>query len=72
MLLIEHLFVSRFNELGKFGTCVGTDKYGNKYFENKYYFYGRDRWVEYAPHYHMDFDASQIPPEWFGWMHHKV
>ena len=24
----------------KFGTLVGEDKYGNKYFENNYYFYG--------------------------------
>lgn len=25
----------------KWGTCVGVDKYGNKYFENNYYFYGK-------------------------------
>lgn len=56
----------------KIGTLVGTDKYGNKYFENNYYFYGRNRWVEYAPHVHMDYDGSQIPAEWFGWMHYKV
>lgn len=54
------------------GTLVGTDKYGNKYFENNYYFYGRNRWVEYAPHVHMNYDGSQIPAEWFGWMHYKV
>lgn len=51
---------------------VGTDKYGNKYLENDYYFYGRNRWVEYAPHFNMDYDASQIPAEWYGWMHYKV
>lgn len=56
----------------KIGTLVGTDKYGNKYFENNYYFYGRNRWVEYAPHVHMAYDASQIPAEWYGWMHYKV
>lgn len=61
----------RFDDL-KIGTLVGTDKYGNKYYENNYYFYGRNRWVEYAPHVHMQYDASQIPPEWFGWMHYKV
>lgn len=33
------------------GTLVGTDKYGNKYYENPHYFYGRNRWVEYAPYY---------------------
>lgn len=56
----------------KIGTLVGTDKYGNKYFESDYYFYGRNRWVEYAEHIHMDYDASQIPAEWYGWMHYKV
>lgn len=33
------------------GTLVGTDKYGNQYYENKIYFYGRNRWIEYAPKY---------------------
>lgn len=33
------------------GTLVGTDKYGNKYYENPKYFYGRNRWVEYADYY---------------------
>lgn len=27
------------------GECVGEDDYGNKYYENKSYFYGRNRWV---------------------------
>lgn len=35
----------------KIGTLVGTDKYGNKYYENNRYFYGRNRWVEYSPKY---------------------
>lgn len=65
------VFIFRFDDL-KIGTHVGTDKYGNKYFENNYYFYGRNRWVEYAPHVHMAYDGSQIPAEWFGWMHYKV
>lgn len=77
--LIRMLFVDakinysacRFDTL-KMGTHVGTDKYGNKYFHNDYYFYGRSRWVEYAPHFHMNYDGSQIPVEWFGWMHYKV
>lgn len=63
--------IYRFDDL-KIGRLVGTDKYGNKYFENNYYFYGRNRWVEYAPHVHMAYDGSQIPAEWFGWMHYKV
>jgi len=51
---------------------VGIDKYGNKYFENPYYFYGRNRWIEFAPHVNMDYDGSMIPAEWYGWMHYKV
>lgn len=54
------------------GCCVGEDKYGNKYFENNSYFVGRNRWVEYAPYYALEYDGSQIPAEWFGWMHHKT
>ncbi|XP_054289660.1 probable NADH dehydrogenase [ubiquinone] 1 alpha subcomplex subunit 12 [Macrosteles quadrilineatus] len=56
----------------KTGTLVGVDKYGNRYFENNYYFYGRNRWVEYADHYWMDYDGSQVPAEWFGWLHYKT
>lgn len=61
----------RFDDI-KAGKLVGEDKYGNKYFENPYYFYGRNRWVEYAPHVNMDYDGSQICAEWYGWMHYKV
>ena len=61
----------RFDDL-KSGRLVGEDKYGNKYFEDGYYFYGRNRWVEYADHFNMDYDGSQISPEWYGWMHYKV
>lgn len=61
----------RFDDL-KDGNLIGVDKYGNKYFENPRFFYGRNRWVEYAPHFNMEYDASQIPAEWYGWMHYKV
>ncbi|XP_050314220.1 probable NADH dehydrogenase [ubiquinone] 1 alpha subcomplex subunit 12 [Anthonomus grandis grandis] len=54
------------------GTLVGTDKYGNKYYENKAYFYGRNRWVEYAEHVGINYDASQVPAEWYGWLHYKT
>ncbi|CAD7085073.1 unnamed protein product [Hermetia illucens] len=61
----------RFDDL-KMGCFVGCDKYGNRYYENSYYFYGRNRWVEYADHVGMNYDGSQIPAEWFGWMHYKT
>ena len=56
----------------KDGTLVGTDKYGNKYFNNPRYFYGRDRWVIYNEKVGVEYDGSMIPAEWFGWMHHKT
>lgn len=56
----------------KDGKLVGKDKYGNKYFCNPRYFYGRNRWVEYAEHQRLDYDGSQIPAEWFGWLHYKT
>lgn len=63
--------LTRMDEV-KDGKLIGEDKYGNKYYENPYYFYGRNRWVEYAPHVHLEYDGSQIPAEWYGWMHYKV
>lgn len=56
----------------KEGKLVGEDKYGNRYFSNPRYFYGTNRWVEYAEHQRLDYDGSQIPAEWFGWMHYKT
>lgn len=31
-------------------------------------FAGRHRWVEYASK--NRYNASQVPPEWHGWLHH--
>ncbi|XP_014236496.1 probable NADH dehydrogenase [ubiquinone] 1 alpha subcomplex subunit 12 [Trichogramma pretiosum] len=61
----------RVDEL-KFGDLIGEDKYGNKYYENNMYFYGRNRWVIYSPRVHMNYDASQVPAEWYGWLHYKT
>ncbi|KAL7675401.1 hypothetical protein ACOME3_001662 [Neoechinorhynchus agilis] len=58
------------NDMLKAGSLVGKDEYGNRYYENKSFFLGRDRWVEYADRVGLDYDASQIPPEWHGWIHH--
>lgn len=49
---------------------VGTDSLGNKYYRakpRKGYRYER-RWVRYkgAP------EASNVPPEWHGWLHHQT
>ncbi|KAK2161256.1 hypothetical protein LSH36_119g00028 [Paralvinella palmiformis] len=56
----------------KDGTLVGQDKYGHKYYENKRYFIARSRWVDYADDVGMDYDGSQVPPEWHRWLHYMT
>lgn len=53
------------------GTLIGTDRNGNRYFENRsdinqpgY----RDRWIEYSQGFTRN--VSQIDPEWHPWLHH--
>lgn len=55
-------------QIGRKGVKVGEDEYGNTYFEEKGDGYdGRKRrWVKYTGYA----DASRVPPEWHGWMHH--
>ena len=52
----------------KFGELKGTDRFGNKYYEDLDQPYGQHRWVEYADIHNPD--AAMIQPEWHGWMHH--
>ena len=61
----------RIDEL-KFGCFVGKDKSGNCYYENDYYFFGRNRWVIYSNKYGYEYDASHIRPNWFRWMHYMT
>ena len=44
-----------------FGKLVGTDSFGNKYYESK----NGKRWIIYSD----EIDASNIPVEWYSWMH---
>ena len=44
-----------------FGKLVGSDEFGNKYYESK----NGKRWVVYFD----NVDASKIPVEWYSWMH---
>mmetsp|Transcript_11103 Transcript_11103/g.17127 ORF Transcript_11103/g.17127 Transcript_11103/m.17127 type:complete len:249 (+) Transcript_11103:90-836(+) len=51
----------------KFGTYMGCDSAGNRYYENRVdYPFGQHRWVE--PGDVNNFDSASIPPEWHGWM----
>lgn len=45
------------------GTRVGQDSAGNVYYSSGG---GRRRWVIYA----NEAEASTVPPEWHGWLHH--
>ena len=51
------------------GEKVGTDAQGNTYFRSKKKTgHGRERrWVIY----NGANDASRVPPEWHGWLHHS-
>ncbi|KAF4991711.1 hypothetical protein FDECE_13942 [Fusarium decemcellulare] len=53
----------------KYGRLIGTDRAGNKFFENNEELPLRTRWVEYAKH---DYDAAQIEPGWHLWISYGV
>lgn len=52
------------------GEKVGTDAYGNTYFQERRFTSGkrRRRWVVYGgtP------EASKVPPEWHSWLHYTT
>ena len=52
------------------GELVGTDAEGNRYFQDKRVVPGmrRKRWVMY----NGVAEASRVPPEWHGWLHHTL
>ena len=47
-----------------FGTFVGKDEFGNKYYKNK----KNERWVIYAD----KIEPTQITSKWYLWMHHTI
>lgn len=53
------------------GRKVGTDRHGNLYFESRKVVPGFNhtrRWVVYAGKP----EATNVPPEWHGWLHHAT
>ncbi|TGZ83171.1 NADH:ubiquinone oxidoreductase 13.4kD subunit [Ascodesmis nigricans] len=66
-------FKSYFNQMlgigdTKAGTLIGTDRFGNKYFENNAEELPlRTKWVEYREY---DYDASHVEPGWHAWLHY--
>ena len=47
-----------------FGTYVGKDEYGKKYFKSK----NNERWVIYS----NKIEATKITSDWYLWMHHTI
>lgn len=45
------------------GRSVGSDAYGNRYYQTRD---GKRRWVIYSG----TVEASRVPPDWHGWLHH--
>jgi NADH:ubiquinone oxidoreductase subunit len=46
-----------------YGEYVGADSFANRYYQNKA---GKRRWVIYSG----TVEASRVPPDWHGWLHH--
>lgn len=53
-----------------YGTCVGQDVFGNRYYQEKREPKGRrrKRWVIF----NGLVEASKVPPLWHGWLHHTL
>lgn len=51
------------------GRLVGCDKYGHKYYEEKFLFSKPNRAPRRWVIYHGEPDASKVPAEWHGWLH---
>ncbi len=47
------------------GVPVGEDEFGNRYYRERK---GAKRWVIYRDLA----EASKVPPDWHGWLHHTV
>ena len=47
-----------------YGTYVGKDEFGNKYYQSK----KDERWVIYS----QNIEATKITSDWYLWMHHTV
>jgi len=51
-----------------YGTLVGVDKFGNKYYEEDEAVAMKHRRVVYGQY--ETWNASDVPAEWHGWLHH--
>jgi NADH:ubiquinone oxidoreductase subunit len=62
--------IGAFFDIGRRGVFVGEDEQGNRYYEERRpSLEGRKRrWVIYKGLA----EASRVPPDWHGWMHHTL
>jgi NADH:ubiquinone oxidoreductase subunit len=72
VLTINHVLKNFYIRLltWRHGSLVGTDALGNRYFRSSAKGqWGREpRWVIYAG----EDEASLVPAEWHGWLHHRT
>lgn len=71
MAFIDHILLAMTKMHIRFftflsGKFVGQDEYGNRYFKSKSS--ANRRWVLYK----NTQEATKIPPEWDGWLHHMI
>mmetsp|Transcript_25352 Transcript_25352/g.79095 ORF Transcript_25352/g.79095 Transcript_25352/m.79095 type:complete len:203 (-) Transcript_25352:188-796(-) len=52
------------------GEKIGTDAFGNTYWEDRLEKHGQHRWVQFKNTW--DFDAAMVPPSWHGWLCHMT
>jgi len=63
--------IGTFFTIAKRGEPVGTDLFGNRYYQSRdtsSYDGRRRRWVTYNGYA----DASKVPAEWHGWLHYTL
>lgn len=54
--------------IGLTASHIGTDRYGNRYFQSRRTY--RDGREKRFVIYEGQAEASKVPPEWHGWLHH--
>lgn len=52
------------------GELVGTDDFGNRYFRDRKAQKGSGRRERRWVLYNGEPEATKVPPEWHGWLHH--
>ncbi len=58
------------NQIRRSARLVGHDEWGNAYYESVHPRYSYDGHTRRFVIYKGYADASKVPPEWHGWLHH--